>query len=283
LPFTIRLAFNSTERGSSLFHELACAATVFGSGNDLLNHIRVSGDQSTISGYLINPYQFQTSEVTTKFWKLQLSIISQLRLIRSLSVIVAIAIAIVIHYHDSRSIKMFIQVLKAAHWIVFSREVSYPEIEDTVADYCYVITAVHSSCSSTVKPIILKTPPRTSPQPIGLYIWEPFNRPEHSLCYGRNDKNFNKDETSKMIVSTPKPATSTNSPCVNIKYHLHRDAANGSFLAGSLVISTNSLCLPFDACPNKNMFQQFFGLEFHHDGNTYVRAILLMSSLAAST
>jgi hypothetical protein len=76
LPFTICLACNSTERGRSLFHKFASAATVFGSGNDLLTHIRESGDQSTISGYLINSYQFQTSKVTSKFWKLQLSIIA---------------------------------------------------------------------------------------------------------------------------------------------------------------------------------------------------------------
>ena len=110
LPFTIILACDPTEKGRSLFYEFAGAATVFGSGNDLLNHIRVSGDQSTISGYLINSYQFQISEVTTKFWKLQLSIIVQLRLIRSLSVIVAV----VIPDHDGHSVKMFIRGLKAA-------------------------------------------------------------------------------------------------------------------------------------------------------------------------
>ena len=76
-----------------------------------------------------------------------------------------------------------------------------------------------------------------------------------------------------MIVSTPKPAIPTNSPCVNIKYHLHCNDANGSILAGSPVLSTDSLCPPFDACPNQNMFQQFFGLEFHHDGHVYVHAI----------
>ena len=56
LPFTIRLACDSTKRGRSLFHEFASTATVFGSGNDPLNHIRLSGEQSTISGYLINSY-----------------------------------------------------------------------------------------------------------------------------------------------------------------------------------------------------------------------------------
>jgi hypothetical protein len=269
LPFTIRLACDTTEQGRSLFHEFSPTATVFSSGNDLLNHIRASGEQSIISGYLINSYRFQSSEVTAKFWKLQLSIIAQLRLIRSLSVIVAI----VIQDHDGRCVKMFIKGLEAAHWKVTSREVLYPEIGDSVADSSLVISAVHSSCSSSVEPIILKTPPSTNPSPIGLFIWEPFNRPEHSLCYGRHDGNFNKDDDCKMTVSIPKPAISTNSPSPVIKYHIHRHDADGSILAGSSVLSTDSLCPPFDACPNRNIFQQFFGIEFHFKGHTYVRAI----------
>ena len=96
----------------------------------LLNHIRASGEQLIISGYLINSYQFQNSEVTNKFWKLQLSIISQLHQVRSLSVIVAI----VIHNHDGHCIQMFIRGLKAAHWKVSTREVLFPEIGDSVAD-----------------------------------------------------------------------------------------------------------------------------------------------------
>ena len=79
--------------------------------------------------------------MTSKFWKMQLSIIAQLRLIRSLSVIVAI----VIQDHDGRCVKMFIKCLKAAHWIVTLKEVLYPEIGDSVADSCLVINAVHSS------------------------------------------------------------------------------------------------------------------------------------------
>jgi hypothetical protein len=39
------------------------------------------------------------------------------------------------------------------------------------------------------------------------------------------------------------------------------------------VLSGDSLCPSFEACPNRNLFQQYFGLEFHHDGHTYVRAI----------
>jgi hypothetical protein len=93
------------------------------------------------------------------------------------------------------------------------------------------------------------------------------------LCYGKNDKNFNKDDYSKMTVSVPKPATSTISPSPVIIYHVHRHDADGSILAGSSILSTDSLCPPFDASPNRNIFQQFFGIEFHFEGHTYVRDI----------
>ncbi len=76
-----------------------------------------------------------------------------------------------------------------------------------------------------------------------------------------------------MIASTPKTAVSTDSSLINIRYHLHRDNANGSILAGSSVLLGDSLCPPFEACSNQNLFQQYYGLKFQHDGHTYVRAI----------
>ncbi len=181
--------------------------------------------------------------------------------------------AIVIPDHDGRSVQTFIKGLKAAHWKVISREVSYSDIGNSIVDSCSIITAIHSSCALTVNPIVLKTLPWMTPQPISAFIWEPFNRPEHSLCYGRDDVDFNKDETSKMITTTPKLAVSTDSDQVHVKYHLHHDNANGSILAGSSVLSGGSLCPPFEACPNHNLFQQYYGLEFHHDGHTYIRVI----------
>jgi len=114
LPFSICLACDTSKSGRSLFNEFAPQATVFSSGNDLLNHIRASCHQSIISGYLINSYHFQTSEITTLFWKLQLLIIAQLHLIRSLSIVVAI----VITDHNVFTVKSFIKGLEAAHWKV---------------------------------------------------------------------------------------------------------------------------------------------------------------------
>ncbi len=130
LPLTIRLACNTTKSGCSLFHEFANKATVFNSGNDLLNHIRASGNQSIIHGYLINSYCFCTSVVTLPLWKLQLSIVAQLCLIWLLS----IAIAIVIPDHDSCVVKSFVKRFGAAHWKVSLQAVSYLDIVDSIAD-----------------------------------------------------------------------------------------------------------------------------------------------------
>ena len=69
--------------------------------------------------------------------------------------------------------------LAAAHWKLSSREVSYQDIGDSIADSCTIIIAIHSSCASNVEPITLKTPPSVTPRPIGAFIWEPFNRIEH--------------------------------------------------------------------------------------------------------
>jgi hypothetical protein len=76
-----------------------------------------------------------------------------------------------------------------------------------------------------------------------------------------------------MTVSAPKLAESDSVPHVVVKYNIHCAGNDTTILAGSSVISTSGLCQPFEACPNKNLFQQFFGIEFHFDGHTYLCAI----------
>ncbi len=242
---------------------------MFSSGNNFLQHDRASGETSVIHGYLINSYRFLTSKITTGFWKLQLAIITQLRIIQSLSIIVAF----VIPDHDGRSVKSFVRGLSAAKWKVSSRDVSYTKICDPIVDSCTVIIAIHSSSASVVKPLILKTPPAVCPTPIGSYLWEPFNQPEHSLCFGRDDNNFNKDEAMQMIVSVPKQAELDSITPIVILYHLHCADGDASILSGSGILSSLSLCPPFEACPTRNLFQHFFGIKFHFGGHTYVCAI----------
>jgi hypothetical protein len=182
-------------------------------------------------------------------------------------------VAIVMPDHDDRSVQSFIRGLSTAHWKVSLQDISYPEIGDFIIDSCRIIIAIHSSSAPVVEPIVLKTPPAVQPRPIASYLWEPFNRPEHSLCFGRDDSNFNKDKASRMMISTPKPAESGGTTLITILYHLHRADADATILDGSSVLSQSSLCPPFEACPTRNLFKHFFGIKFHCDGHTYVRAI----------
>ncbi len=271
LPFNVSLACDPSEVGRSLFAEFAPNAKVFSSGNYLLQHVRALGETSILHGYLINSYHFLNSEVTTIFLKQQLATITQLRLIRNLLVIVAI----IMPDHDGRSVKSFIRGLLTAHWKVSSRYISYPEIGDSIIDSCRIIIAIHSSSAPVVEPIVLKIPPAVQPRSIASYLWEPFNRPEHSLCFGRDDSNFNKAEASRMTGSTPKPAKSGSTTPITILYYLHRADADATIVAGSSVLSQLNLCPPFKACPTRNLFQHFFGIEFHfNNSHTYVHAIL---------
>ena len=169
--------------------------------------------------------------------------------------------------------KAFIQGLSNSHWKVSSQDTSYVEMGDSVVDSCTIVIAVHSSSASAVEPLSLQTPPLIQAKPLASYLWEPFNKPDHMLCYGRDDADFNKEDTGRMIVTEPKPAESHSAPRIVVKYNIHRDGKDTSILAGSSVISTSGLCPPFEACPNRNLFQQFFGIEFHFENHTYVRAI----------
>jgi hypothetical protein len=147
LPFQVKMACNPFESGCSLFQEFTTCHQVFGTANGMLNHIWSSGDTSIIHGYMIHSPCFQTSDITTKFWQVQASIISDLRLIPSPSLWIVVA---TIHPdHDGCSVKTFSTNLKSKGWIISSMDVHYPDLGNTVAGHCCIITAVHSSCAST--------------------------------------------------------------------------------------------------------------------------------------
>jgi hypothetical protein len=152
-------------------------------------------------------------------------------------------------------------------------DINYDAIGDSVSDSCTILTAVHSASCRDSLPLQLQVPPAVPPRPIGAFLWEPFNRDDHSLCPSRNDAAFNKDDSIKMIVIVPKQADTSSSRTIKIKYHLHRADKDTSILAGTSVLLHDSLCPPFEPCPNHNLFQQYFGVEFHYNGSTHVCAI----------
>ena len=198
---------------------------------------------------------------------MQAAVILDLRLIRLLSIIVA-----TVHpEHYGRSVKTFSTNLKLKGWILSSTDVHYPDLGDTIAGSCCIITAVHSSCASTIKPLQLKQPPLVPPCPLDKFIWEPFNRKEHAILLAWDDKDFAKQDRGLQTLT---PAiTSDRLASVWVRYHLHCPNTNALVILGSEVISIEGLCPVFNACPNPIIFQHYFGIEFYHKDHSYVRAI----------
>ena len=110
------------------------------------------------------------------------------------------------------------------------------------------------------------------PRPLGLSLWEPFNRTKHSVLLAMDNDNFMRQDV-KFTAMLP-PSTLIHSPGVSLKYFLHGCHLDESILAGAAVILSDSLCPPFDASPNKNLFQHLFGIEFNYDNHSRVRGIL---------
>jgi hypothetical protein len=269
LSFTIRVGCDTTQRGRSLFGEFAPNARIFSTGNELLNHIHASGNQSVLHGYLINTFRFRTTEITKAFWDLQLQIVAQLRLIRSTSVVVGIIIPDL----DGAATRKFVSGLERAHWVVSRHVVKYADVGDSVDDSCVILTATHKSCALTVEPIKLIMPPKPEPKPLGAYIHDPFNCSQYAVCYGRHDAAYNSEEACQMVCNDPQLSETIIGTGVKPAYSLRRAGSSASTAAGLMVLHPSSLCPPLEWCENQNIFQQLFGVEFHHDGHTYVRPI----------
>jgi hypothetical protein len=243
------MACNPYKSGRSLFQDITSCRQIFVTANNMLNHIRASGETSVVHGYMIHPPRFQNSNTTTKFWQVQAAIILDLRLTRLHSIIVA-----TVHQeHDGGSIKTFSTNLKLKGWVLSSTDVHYPDLGDTIAGGCCIITAIHSSCASTVEPLQLKRPLLIPPRPLGKFIWEPFNQKEHAILLAQDNKDFAKQDTGLQTSTTA--ITSDGLAGVLVRYHLHCPNTDAWVILGSEVISINTLCLVFNACSNPNIFQ----------------------------
>ncbi len=248
--------------GHSLFQEFTSCGQVFNSANNMLNHIYASGDPLAVHGDLIYSYWLQNSKMTTTFWQVQAAIISQLWLISLL----LIKITTIHPDHNGRSVKKFSFNLKSSGWILSSTDVHYLDLGDTIASSCHVITAIHLSCSFTIDPLLLKLPPLVTPCPFDKFVWEPFISQEHAILLTWDDTDFARQDT-RLKASTP-DSPSNNVRGILIWYSLHCPHTDNSVTLVSKIMSVDGLCPAFKACPNPNILQHHFGIEFHHEGHT---------------
>ena len=192
---------------------------------------------------------------------------SQLRTLRDLQV----AVAIVLPDHGNCCVKSFIKTLSSNGWVILKHDVSFPAQGNCVAGTCLCIIGVHSSCASVVEPILLKAAPPTPPRPLGIFLWEPFNRPEHSVSLARGNDDFCCQDI-KFLANLPKVSEGSETGVI-VKYHLHPSGSDETCLTGASVLSCKGLCPPSEACPNANIFQHYFGIEFSHENHWHVWGI----------
>ncbi len=146
----------------------------------------------------------------------------------------------------------------------------YLQAAASIAGACRVVIGIHSSCALTVEPFLLKEPPPTPPQPLGSFLWEPFNRTDYLVSLAKDDNDFCCQDIKFTILTTIPHGVPTG---VIVKYFLHRPDSDENCLTGASVVLPAGLCLPFDACPNTNLFQHLFGVEFDYEGHRRVRGI----------
>jgi hypothetical protein len=99
-------------------------------------------------------------------------------------------VTIILLNHDGKCVKSFILLLKRLGWVTFLSSVCFMDVGDGVAGECRILTCIYSSCGSTIDALDLAIPPHITPWPINASFWEPFNKPEHSVSLGKNDKDF---------------------------------------------------------------------------------------------
>lgn len=278
LPFDIVLASDPTPQGRAQLQEFTTCRLIFNGVAAMFSHVRSSGDTTKLDGYLIHPQSFATPQLTRDFWQLQLSLIVQLRKLRSL----AIVVAFLPPTHDSRAANQFASGMKRDGWLGSSIDLYFPHYGDSVASNSTVLSFIHSNTEENATILRFATPPASPPPTLASYVWPQFNTGQYAVSYGRDDKLFNKgpvsgattdtDDALTLRVSEPKPGDSTEvARSAKTKYLLHSMSADASVAVGAQVLSLDGLCPPFRPQPNLNLFQNSFGIEFVHDGHVFVR------------
>lgn len=123
------------------------------------------------------------------------------------------AVALILSDHN-RCVKSLTTYLESVGWCLSSTDTSFPAHGDTISGSCLIIIVIHSLCASTVEPLHL-----SAPHPLGLSIWEPFNRPEHSVSLAKGDDDVMCQDV-QFTATLPKPSLII-PPGVLVKYFLH--------------------------------------------------------------
>ena len=169
--------------------------------------------------------------------------------------------------------------LQADGWVISDTNISYAAYGDSVSGTCRLIIGIHSNTERNCATLEFKMPPTHLSRRLGRYLWAPFNHLEMAVSYSMSDPSFynhaiNDSSLPPLSAMAPLPSQLASvPPGVNVLYFLHRPDHNPSSVVGLSVISVDGLCPPFVPDETPNLFGHHYGIEFIHDGHTYVRPI----------
>jgi hypothetical protein len=165
--------------------------------------------------------------------------------------------------------------LSSSGWVLSRTTCSFPNFGDSVIGRANLVVGVHDSTQSRMEPISFQIPPSPTPLPLVAYIWEPFNKPEYSVSFAKDNDSFATNADHGITATVPTSLVLASFPDgVQPLYYLHLRDLNMATLAGAAVMSLNSLCPAFDGMPNTNLFCSWFGIKYHVDDHARIRAIL---------
>jgi hypothetical protein len=177
--------------------------------------------------------------------------------------------------HNGRSVSKFVSQLLSSGWVLSCTTCLFPNFGDSVIGQAILVVGIHDSTQSRMEPISFRIPPSPMPLPLAAYIWGPFNKPEYSISFAKDDDSFATNANHGITATAPTLSVLASLPDgVQPLYYLHLRDSNTATLAGAAVMSLDSLCPAFDGSPNTNLFCSWFGIEYHVDDHAHVCAIL---------
>jgi hypothetical protein len=176
--------------------------------------------------------------------------------------------------HDGQPVSKFFFSTQVFSWVLSTTKCFFPDFGNSITGTALLIVGVHDSTQSKVVQVLLRIPPSPRPLPLAAFVWQPFNKQEYSVSFAKEDSSFTA-ESNNGISATPPSASILASLPVGLKpiYFLHARDSDKSTIAGTAVLSLDSLCPPLNSSPNSNIFRSCFGIEFHAADHTHVRAI----------
>jgi hypothetical protein len=243
LPFDIVMAADVTKEGRALFTEFTSCTIVKKGVKELYHHVRVSGDNLPLCGYLIHAQKFVSMDMTADFWQLQLSLIVQLQKLRSLGLV----LAFIPIEQDCKPVKQFCTNIRKDGWLVTSTEHYCPHYSDSVASQFQIVVALHKNTQASATEIHFCTPPQKKPPAMASYIWPQFNVKQYAVSYTKDDSLFNKGliDGAPAAIPADVPVRITEvknnwmavSPSPIMKYYLHPTNLDSSIRVGAAVMS----------------------------------------------